>query len=43
MVAANPDPWEQWPMDPSGQVTGGIADPVTDNYFRFGISFGYAM
>jgi hypothetical protein len=42
-VAAEPEPWEQWPQTDDGQVTGGIPTPVQDTYMRFGIFFGYAM
>jgi hypothetical protein len=39
------DPWEPWPSDPpnSDNVTGGIADPVNDNYVRLYLSAGYAF
>lgn len=35
--------WEPWLTDPAGRVTGGIPDPVSDNYFRLGLTIGYAF
>lgn len=35
--------WEPWPVDASGRVVGGIADPVTDHYVRWGLYIGYAF
>lgn len=35
--------WEPWVTDSSGRVTGGIPDPVADNYFRLGLTVGYAF
>ncbi len=39
------DPWEPWPSDPADPdvVTGGIQDPVNDNYIRLYLSIGYAF
>jgi hypothetical protein len=39
----DPNLWEPWPVDRSGQVVGGLPDPVTDHYVRWGIYLGYAF
>ncbi len=42
---ADTDPWEPWPYDPANRddVTGGIAESVTDNYMRLFFRLGYAF
>ncbi|MEM9191729.1 MAG: hypothetical protein AAGF12_21335 [Myxococcota bacterium] len=38
------DPWEQWPSEGDREnVTGGIQSPVVDEYFRLGLTIGYAL
>ncbi len=41
------DPWEPWPYsnpaDPDNSVSGGIADPVNDNYIRVYLTLGWAF
>jgi hypothetical protein len=39
----NNDLWELWPVDASGNVSGGIRDTVPDHYVRWGLYIGYAF
>ena len=44
MNCSERDPWEVWPYaGEADNVTGGIADPVSDGYLRLGIAFGYQL
>jgi hypothetical protein len=41
---ANTDPWEPWPFVGSEEnVTGGIAEPVDDDYLRLSLVVGYSF